>query len=384
MNKLDLNNMTEQLIASASVSSVNPSFDMGNRALIDMLATWLEDEGFTVTVQPVDKNKANLIARRGYGPAGSGLVLAGHTDTVPYDKTSWDSDPFKLEERDGAWHGLGVSDMKAFIAMAIEAARGFDDKQLQRPLTIVATADEESSMSGAEAILQAGKPLGQYVVIGEPTAMTPVHKHKGVMMEKLHLQGQSGHSSDPSLGNSALEGMHAMIGELLAWRAELQSAHQDHDFAVPVPTLNLGHVHGGDNPNRICAECELHIDLRPLPGMSLQNLRDSMTERLQPVAEQRGLVLDMQSLFDGIAAFANPVDSALVETAQKVSGKTSKAVAFGTEAPYFQQLGSEVIIMGPGDIDVAHQPNECLPLNRIAPAIAQLRELIYAFCVKAS
>ena len=108
-----------------------------------------------------------------------------------------------------------------------------------------------------------------------PTGLRPIRLHKGILMEAIHLRGRSGHSSDPSLGNNALEGMHAIISELLRWRAELQAEHRNPLFAVPVPTLNLDHIHGGDNPNRICADCELHIDLRPLPGMEYRRCATS-------------------------------------------------------------------------------------------------------------
>ncbi|HCB14771.1 MAG TPA: acetylornithine deacetylase, partial [Gammaproteobacteria bacterium] len=90
----------------------------------------------------------------------------------------------------------------------------------------------------------------------------------------------SGHSSNPALGVNALEGMHAVIGELLRWRGELQARYRNPLFEVAVPTLNLGHIHGGDNPNRICANCELHIDIRPLPGMTLDSLRGELHRRL--------------------------------------------------------------------------------------------------------
>jgi acetylornithine deacetylase len=99
-----------QLVATPSVSSTDPRWDQGNRAVIDLLAGWLEDLGFSTRIQAVsaDGSKANLIATRGSGPGG--LVLAGHTDTVPFDAALWHTDPFRLSAREGRLYGLGASD----------------------------------------------------------------------------------------------------------------------------------------------------------------------------------------------------------------------------------------------------------------------------------
>lgn len=370
------------LIAVPSVSSVSPQFDQGNRALIDVLANWLEGLGFAVEIQPLagHPHKANLIASLGQG--GGGLVLAGHTDTVPCDPELWRSDPFRLHERDQRLYGLGTADMKAFIALAIEAVRQFDAKQLRAPVTLLATADEESSMAGALALVEAGRALGRHAVIGEPTGLRPIRTHKGVMMEAIRLRGQAGHSSDPTLGNSALEGMYQVLGELLSWRSELQTRYRNPLFSVPVPTLNLGHIHGGDNPNRICGACELHIDLRPLPGMDLETLREELQQRLQQRLQGSGLQLQIERLFAGTPAMETPAGAPIVQAAERLTGHAAQAAAFGTEGPYLNQLGMETVILGPGDIEQAHQPDEYLRLDRLHPTIELLTRLINQFCVK--
>lgn len=372
--------MLQRLVATPSVSSVSPEFDQSNRAVIDILAGWLDALGFAVEVMPLPERpeKANLIATLGAGPGG--LVLAGHTDTVPFDADRWRSDPFVLTEADDRLYGLGTADMKGFFPLAIEAARRFEARQLRSPLIILATADEESSMEGAEALVAAGRPRGRYAVIGEPTGLRPVRMHKGIMMEAIRLTGRSGHSSDPTLGVNALEGMHGVLGEILAWRAELQAAHRNPLFQVEVPTLNLGHIHGGDNPNRICGRCELHIDLRPLPGMALDELRGELARRLERRLADSRLELEIFPLFKGTPAMETPAASALVQVAERLTGHDAEAVAFCTEGPYLQALGMETLILGPGDIDQAHQPDEYLARDRVRPTVDLLEQLIGRFC----
>ena len=373
--------MMTALIAAPSMSSVSPEFDTDNRAVIELLASWLGDLGFRVEVLPLPNqpHKANLIATLGTGPGG--LVLAGHTDTVPYDEGRWQHDPFLLTEKDQRLYGLGTSDMKGFFALAIEAARRFIDTPLQQPLIILATADEESSMDGAQALVDLGRPKARYAVIGEPTGMRPVNAHKGILMEAVRLRGRSGHSSDPSLGLNAIEGMHRVISDLLAWREEMQATHRDPRFSVPVPTMNMGHIHGGDNPNRICAACELHLDLRPLPGMDLNELRETLNRRLHVLLGESGFSWEVASLFHGTPAMHTCHSSAIVRAAEAMTGHDSEAVAFCTEGPYLNALGMETIILGPGDIAQAHQPDEYLALDRLQPTVDLLTGLIERFCV---
>lgn len=376
-----LPDMMRRLIGSPSVSSVSPTWDTSNAQVVDHLADWCEAAGFAVERLPIVgyPGKFNLVASAGRGPHG--LVLSGHTDTVPYDERRWTSDPFVLTERDDRWYGLGTCDMKGFFAVALDAIRDLDLARLRHPLILIATADEESSMCGAKALRDTHRALGRHAVIGEPTGMRPVRLHKGIGMEAIRLTGRSGHSSDPTLGVSALEGMHLAIGELLAWRAELQANHRNPLFSVATPTVNLGHIHGGDNPNRICAHCELHFDIRPLPGMHLDDLRSEIDRRIGSRLADSGLGYERVSLFEGIPAMETAADSAIVQAAEALTGHSAGAVAFATEGPYLNELGLDTVIMGPGAIDQAHQPDEFLSLDQLDPARHIIRALVERFCL---
>ncbi|HLW73522.1 MAG TPA: acetylornithine deacetylase [Gammaproteobacteria bacterium] len=373
--------MLAGLIQAPSVSSVSPEFDMSNRQAAERIAGWLDSLRFTVELQeiPGHTGKLNVIGTLGKGPGG--LVLAGHMDTVPYDHDQWDSDPFTLTERDGHYYGLGISDMKGFIGLAMEAASRHTAKELKQPLIVLATADEESSMCGGRALAEAGKPKARYAVIGEPTSLKPVHMHKGILMESVKVIGHSGHSSDPALGRNALEGMFKAVDGLLKYRGELQHKHHDPHFKVPVPTLNLGHIKGGDNPNRICPDCELHFDIRILPGMTVESVRKEARERVTAALDGSGFGLEFRSLFRGSDPLMTPGTSELVKAAEALTGHKSEAVAFATEGPFLQALGMQTVILGPGDINVAHQPNESLPLANVEPTLHILEQFIQSFCI---
>lgn len=380
-NKPQMMEMFERLIASPTVSSVSPEFDMGNREICGTIGNWLEDLGFSVEMQPIPghPDKANVIGTLGKGPGG--LVLAGHTDTVPFDDGKWDQDPFSLTEHNGRLYGLGTCDMKGFLALAIHAASQYRAEDLAQPLIIVGTADEESSMMGGRALAEAGRPKARHAIIGEPTGLRPVHMHKGMMMDAIRVLGRSGHSSDPSLGVNALDGMHRVLAALISYRDSLAESYRSDDFNVPFPTLNLGYIRGGDNPNRICPECELHIDLRPLPGMSIPETREVLYGKVRDALGDTECGVEFDMLFEGVEGMETESGSELVRLAEELTGHSAEAVAFSTEGPFFRELGAQTVILGPGNIDQAHQPNEYLAMDMLQPTLDHLDRFINQLCV---
>ena len=374
-----LKDMVRHLVGTPSVSSTQQEFDQSNIDVIHLLANWLEPLGFQVEIIPIKgkTGKSNLIARLGKG--SNGLVLSGHSDTVPFDEHLWQSDPFSVTEQDDKWHGLGSCDMKSFFAIAIEAAIPFLQGSLARPLIIMATADEESSMSGAKQLIRENVTDAGFAIIGEPTDLKPIIQHKGIMMLNLRIEGKSGHSSDPALGNNAIEGMHRAITELMTYRDELEKTHQDPRFAVSVPTMNFGCIHGGDNPNRICDHAELAFDVRSLPSMDMADFSGALEDRVSRVLSDQGFTCQLEPLFSPVPAFDNG-DSELAKEVSGITGCEPSSVAFGTEAPFLMGLELDTVVIGPGSINQAHQPNEYLPLAQIDPAIDLLRNLIGAHC----
>ncbi|MFY8300737.1 acetylornithine deacetylase [Pseudoalteromonas sp. SS15] len=375
-------NMYQQLIAEPSISALDPQLNMSNRSTITLLANWCENLGFQVEITELESapGKFNLLAKRGEGEGG--LMLAGHTDTVPFDESRWRYDPFKLSEVDNKLYGLGSIDMKGFFAFVIEAIKQLDtqDAKQAKPIIILATADEETTMAGAQEVAKHQNLKPEFCVIGEPTDMVPVFTHKGHMSTAIRVTGKSGHSSDPARGLNAIEVMHKIIAKLLQLKDTLKNKYSIEHFAIPYPTLNLGHIHGGDNANRICGCCELHLDIRPLPGLSIQELQLLLLEAVKPINDEYPNSVAVIDLHDPIPAFTGTTDSALVKLAEAVSGELAIAVNYCTEAPFLQQLGCETIVMGPGSIEQAHQPDEFLAMEKIKPSQEKITKLIHKLC----
>lgn len=384
-----LRDMIAGLVAQPSVSCADPRLDMSNRPVAETLAGWLDQIGFKCELMPLPNShdKVNLIARLGDGLGDNaqgnqeGLVLAGHLDTVPYDDQGWDSDPFKLSERNGRYYGLGTTDMKGFLAIAADVAREYASHSFKAPLVILASADEECGMDGARALMDSGQRPGRHVLIGEPTNLQPVHRHKGIFMEAIRVLGKAGHSSNPAHGVNAVDGMRKVMNAVAEYRQELAAKPGSDGFPVNHATLNLGVIRGGDSPNRIPAHCELHVDLRFLPGMEIEPLRQALRARAQQALQGSDCRLEYDELFTGTPAMDTAADAELVRVCEKLSGARASAVDFGTEGAFYNRMGMESVVLGPGDIALAHQPNEYLEIARIEPMQKILRGLIQHFCI---
>lgn len=382
LNTRQLINNIAELIAIPSISSTIPDLDMSNLGVIHWLAERLSRIGFKIEILPLPNKplKANLIATMGEGDGG--LVLAGHTDTVPIDEKGWNSDPFKLNVLSDQLVGLGTADMKSFFAIILSALEQIELTKITQPLIILATADEETTMAGARALVDLGRPKARYAVIGEPTNMKPIHTHKGMMMESICVHGVAGHSSDPANGVNALTGMHLVISELTRWQQELKKMPNP-EFPVNFATINLGYINGGDNPNRICERCELHFDIRLLPGMASSAIQHELTQRIAACLQNHHVQSwELNALKPATEPMLTPRTSHIVQTAEKLTGFRSEAANFCTEGSYLNALGMETLILGPGNIEVAHQNNEYLSLTAAATMVEILTSLIALYCCR--
>ncbi|CAK9887005.1 MAG: Acetylornithine deacetylase [Candidatus Erwinia impunctatus] len=368
-----------ELIATPSISATDQALDQSNEKLINLLAGWFRDLNFNVEVQPVPgtRHKFNLLASSGEGSGG--LLLAGHTDTVPFDDGRWTRDPFTLTEHDNKLYGLGSADMKGFFAFILDALRDIDVTRLQKPLYILATADEETTMAGAKYFSESTSIRPDCAIIGEPTSLKPVRAHKGHLSQVIRIQGQSGHSSDPGRGVNAIELMHEAITELMGLRATLQNRYHHNDFVIPYPTMNFGHIHGGDAANRICACCELHMDIRPLPGLTLNDLEGLLTDALAPVSSRWPGRLTIGELHPPIPGYECSREHQLVQVVEKLLGTQTEVVNYCTEAPFIQQV-CPTLVLGPGSIEQAHQPDEYIDMAFIRPTHELLTQVIHHFC----
>jgi acetylornithine deacetylase len=368
-----------ELIATPSISATDSALDQSNQTLINLLAGWFGDLGFKIEIQPVPgtQNKFNMLATLGSGAGG--LLLTGHTDTVPFDDGRWTRSPFTLTEHQNKLYGLGTADMKGFFAFILDALRDIDASKLTKPLYILATADEETSMAGASYFAKTAAIRPECAIIGEPTSLKPVRAHKGHISNAIRITGQSGHSSDPTRGVNAIELMHDAIGHLMTLRNQLKERYHHNGFAIPYPTMNFGHIHGGDAANRICGCCELHMDIRPLPGLTLTDIHEMLTQTLEPVNTRWPGRLKIEAMHPPIPGYECPAEHHLVKVVEDLLGNQTEIVNYCTEAPFIQEI-CPTLVLGPGSIEQAHQPDEFLDMSFIKPTRELITQVIHHFC----
>jgi acetylornithine deacetylase len=325
--------------------------------------------------------KINLIAISGANfsaaPPQVELALVGHTDTVPYDP-NW-SEALQLNEREGKLFGRGACDTKAFIAAALTAVENIDRETLARPFALIFTADEEIGLIGAKRLAEARAIQARYAIVGEPTSLRPMRAGKGYCLAEIKITGREAHSAYPQLGTSAVFGAARLISAIETIAQKL-SSEQHPAFDPAYTTLNVGLLQGGTAKNVIAGDCRFTLEWRPIPGQDPGRLLDLLNAAID--AEKRR---DPEFVCEVDAAradegFETPPSSQVVKMLEELTGNAAGTVAFGTEAGQMAELGAEAVVLGPGDIRVAHRTGEFVPVTELEACVKILQQAIHKLC----
>ena len=302
------------------------------------------------------------------------LALVGHTDTVPYDP-NW-SEATNLTERDGKLYGRGACDTKGFIAAALTA---LENTKPKKPLALIFTADEEIGLRGAKRLAEA-KPLRvRYSIVGEPTSLKPIRAGKGYSLAEVMVEGREAHSAYPALGASAILRAARLINRLESIAEKLKQDQHD-AFDPPFTTLNIGLIHGGTAKNVLAGECRFTLEWRPIPTQSSEVVLKMFTDAIEAESETDPDIYVQIDASRQDTGFETSPDSPLIRFLEQATGLESGTVAFGTEAAQMKLLGSEAVVIGPGDIREAHRTGEFVPIAELERCEAVLRQSIQHFC----
>ena len=324
--------------------------------------------------------KINLIALAGADFSGIPhveLALVGHTDTVPYDP-NW-TEATNLTERDGKLFGRGSCDTKGFIAAALTAVETIDRTQLQKPLALIFTADEEIGLIGAKELAQARAINPRYSIVGEPTSLKPIRAGKGYSLAEVVVRGREAHSAYPALGASAIFRAARLMTRIEAIAETLkQAVHPAFDPAFT--TLNIGLIRGGSAKNVLPGECRFTLEWRPIPTQPSSHVANLVKAA---IAEEQRNDPEFECEFTVTRAdfgFETAPDSPLISLLEQTTGIDSGTVAFGTEAAQMGALGSESVVIGPGDIREAHRTGEFVPVAELERCAEILKTAITRLC----
>ncbi len=362
-----------------------------NLPIADFICDYLDRPGVVVERLPSpDGDKVNLAVF--VGPAVDpetvdGLLLSGHMDVVPATEPEWQSDPFALTDTGDRLVGRGACDMKGFDAIAINAAAEAADQGLRNPLVLVLTYDEEIGTIGAHDFAQAwprDRPLPRRAIIGEPTSLDVVRMHKGHLKMRATLRGQEAHSGYPHLGRSAIEPAARAVTALAELRETLLTEpcpHAEHFPAVPFVALNVGIVRGGSAVNVVPARCDIELGLRILPGMAAEPYARRATEAIEhAVAGSPGVSVEVEVVCSSPPLLTDENNDLCSHLYGLREQSATVSASYATDAGWLQECGLDCLIFGPGNIEVAHKPNEGIPKDEFRQGGEIFRSLVTRYC----
>ncbi len=352
-------------------TSANPNMD-----LIEWCAGLLRDAGAEVTLLPDDSGKkANLFAT--VGPTDRpGVLLSGHTDVVPVAGQNWSKPPFELTFEDGRYYGRGTCDMKGFVASALSAALSASTKDLQTPLHLAFSYDEEIGCIGVRSLidmLEAAPFKPAMCIVGEPTSMQVAVGHKGKTAAKATCIGREGHSALAPQAVNAIYLATDLIAEIRRIQERLAATGtQDFDYDVPYTTLHVGLINAGVALNIVPNHCEVTFEIRNLaendPTVLMQEIKDraeEIAERARVIAPEAAINIEMTA--NTYPGLATPEDGAVVAFVKSLLGANdTMKVAFGTEGGLFSsRVGIPTVVCGPGSMAQGHKPDEFVSADQL-------------------
>ena len=370
---------------------MNTVSENSNLALIHFIRDELQRLGVKSRLSwNADKSKANLFATLGEGkPAG--IVLSGHTDTVPWTGQAWRVDPLSAAVKDHpqagvgpCLYGRGSADMKSFIAIALSQAEGFLNSPAPYAIHFAFTYDEETGCFGVKELIADLRDAGiqpMACIVGEPTSMVPATAHKGVYRYQCCVRGKAAHSSLTPQSVNAIEMAARLIGKL----RDMAEGFERHEpryagFDVPFSTASVGQMQGGIADNIVPRDAWFRYEFRDLPTASGQAMQQELLTQARLI-EAAMKTIDPEAGFSfeticEVPSFLGDASDAVTRLAQRLSGQhRATQVAFGTEAGLFKQFGIPTVVCGPGSITQAHQPDEYVSLDQLAQCEAFMKGL---------
>lgn len=364
------------LVAIPSVSSLSnvPVVNYALR-LLDAGAWNIHRHPYT---DPAGTAKLNVIATsksRRKSAKEVELALVCHTDTVPFDE-AW-PEAVHPRVRAGNLYGRGSCDVKGFLACVLTAVSRLDVKRLSKPLALVLTADEEIGCVGAKHLARKKALRSRFTIVGEPTGLQPVRAGKGYGLAEIVVHGKEAHSAFPAQGRSAIFDA-ARVLTRLEHVARKLAALKNRDFDPPFTTLNAGLIQGGTAKNIIAGECRITVEWRPVPGQNPEWASDLMVEELAQLARKHPGFKASLEVKRIDPAFDPSETRDLAALLESLTGRQSTTVAFGTEAAHMRS--KETVVFGPGDMTVAHQSGEFVPVAELTRCARYLHTVIHRLC----
>lgn len=376
--KFDVVRLTNELVSYRSESLLT------NVPVTRHVIGILKDIGFQVEqLRYVDRNSVNklcVVARLGRGKGG--LTMMSHDDVVPAkQEEGWKQDPYDVRRSGEKLYGRGVCDMKGPLAATLCAASRFKAGDLQQPLFIVVTADEEIHARGAWEIVHRSKLFRDarsgYGLICEPTRLGVVYAHKGSLSIRATAKGRAAHTSTLKGKNANLDMIPFLVEMKKINDLVLSSKrYRNDEFTPPHSEWSIGinDHNAATNIYPVTSTCT--VSYRPMPGIEIGGL----IERTRSAAKKLGIRLEITS--PGEPVYTDPT-SPIVATALKLSGtRKARTVPYGTDGLAYRVKMNNLVVLGPGDIAQAHIVDEWVEVDQLKKGVRLYERFIDHVCVQ--
>ncbi len=355
-------NVIELCQALVRIPSVNPDGDpgttqTGEKACAEFVGEFLRASGAEVSFDEIEPGRPNVIGRFPTQPLPDGkskprIVFGPHTDTVSVGGMT--IDPFGGEARDGCIWGRGASDTKGSMAAMLWALHEARDIIPTLPVEVhfAGFMSEESAQLGSQHF---AKHHGHYnlAIVGEPTELKTVFRHKGCLWADIHTHGVAVHGATPERGVNAIVKMAAIVQALDTDFRELLAEMSGADEWLGASTINLGMIKGGTRSNIVADHCTLRVDMRTTPGLNRSvgalSALTQFVQKIDPTATIEPLPETLPLDTDP----ANPWVQKLIDC-----GATLTGAPWFCDAAFLAAEGTPAIAIGPGSIAQAHTKDE--------------------------
>lgn len=365
-----------ELVRIPSVHPMHAGPRSGDGAERDM-AAWLADRtdalGAGVVVDHVIDGRCNVYATFA-GSSDRTMVVDIHLDTVGVEHMT--REPFDGAIEGTRVFGRGAVDTKATLAvvLAVLSELRAEGRRPVPTVQVVGTVSEEAGgLVGASRyrdwLLENSMSVDQ-LIVAEPTGCAPVHGHKGGCDLEVVVRGEAAHSAQVSAGINAVSAAARIVAAIDEEHERLARAQ----WPTPVGagSVTTVGINGGLAPNIVPDRCSVRINRRTAPGERVESVLATLDDLVVAVAEPaeaevtRGFAAD---------AFYREPESPLVQRISELSGAGPAVAAFGSNALFYGDVATELVVFGPGSIDQAHKAIEWIEIGELVRAAGIYRRL---------
>lgn len=356
-----------------NIASVNGRDDEGKVA--EYLQKYFQSHGIASFVDRIDGRHANVHAFL-EGEDTTTEIWNGHLDTVDYGNLGiWETNPREVVEKNGKIYARGASDMKSGLAAMVYVLCHLP-KRPKRSIQFIGTCDEEKGGLGARKILEKEQmKSAEILLISEPSAMDLALAQKGCLWLKVKVKGKTGHGAYPEQGVNAIHFLYEMAKEL---RVYIEGFGH---YLLGDSTLQINQIQGGIVPNMTADNCEAVLDIRMVPSLTADMVLARAEQILQTLKQEKP-ALDMRfEVMNQRRAIEIAWEEREVQKLRQMIEKRGYqpkpiGINYFTDASILAQneLTQKVLICGPGEPELAHQPNEYVEIRKYLDYIEVLKE----------